>query len=80
MSTTLTHGSRRRSGRPPAGTHPGDKVKHYPQVSLRIPPECKTQLQALSIAQAKPQWRIILGALECLIRESPDAEKRESTG
>jgi hypothetical protein len=34
---------------------------------------------ALSIARSKPQWRIMLDALECLIRESPDAEKKKIT-
>jgi hypothetical protein len=67
----------RRAGRPPGGAHPGEKVKDYPQVSLRIPPVLKSQLYALSILRAKPQWRVLIDALECLMRELPDSEKRK---
>jgi len=67
----------RRAGRPPGGAHPGEKVKDYPQVSLRIPPVLKSQLYALSILRAKPQWRVLIDALECLMRDLPDSEKRK---
>jgi hypothetical protein len=67
---------RRRSGRPPAGAHPGEKVKDYPQVSLRIPPDLKSQLYALSILRAKPQWRVLIEALECLVRDLSESDRR----
>jgi len=67
---------RRRSGRPPAGAYPGEKVKDYPQVSLRIPPTLKLQLYALAILRSKPQWRILIDAIECLMRELSESEKR----
>jgi hypothetical protein len=67
---------RRRSGRPPAGAHPGEKVKDYPQVSLRIPPTLKSQLYALGILRSKPQWRILIDAIECLMRELSESERR----
>ena len=69
--------SSRRAGRPPGGALPGEKVKDYPQVSLRIPPILKSQLYALSILRAKPQWRVLIDALECLMRELSDSEKRK---
>jgi hypothetical protein len=68
---------RRRVGRPPGGAHPGEKVKDYPQVSLRIPPTVKSQLYALSILRSKPQWRILIDAIECVMRELPESEKRK---
>jgi hypothetical protein len=67
---------RRRAGRPPAGAHPGEKEKDYPQVSLRIPPDLKSQLYALSVLRAKPQWRIMIDAIECLVRTLPESERR----
>jgi hypothetical protein len=67
---------RRRAGRPPAGARPGEKVKDYPQVSLRIPPAFKSQLHAISVLRAKPQWRVLIDALELLVRELTVAEKR----
>jgi hypothetical protein len=68
---------RRLAGRPPGGARPGEKVKDYPQVSLRIPPAQKSQLYALSILRSKPQWRVLVDALDCLMRELPDPERRE---
>jgi hypothetical protein len=70
------HKKRRRVGRPPGGAHPGEKVMDYPQVSLRIPPMLKSQLYALSIIRSKPQWRILIDAIECVMRELPESEKR----
>jgi len=32
---------RRRAGRPPAGAREGEKVKDYPQLSVRVPHEFK---------------------------------------
>src|SRR4051794_17559088 len=53
---------RRRMGRPPAGARPGEKVKDYPQLSVRLPIEIKAKLDALSSISARPQWRLIVDA------------------
>ena len=67
---------RRRIGRPPAGAREGEKVKDYPQLSIRLPAEVKAKLQALSLIVARPQWRIIADAIECFLRERPEPERR----
>ena len=67
----------RKSGRPPAGVRQGERVKDYPQVSLRLPPETKAKLQALSVVAATPQWRVVSAALECFFRERTEAEQRQ---
>jgi predicted DNA-binding protein len=67
---------RRRVGRPPAGARVGEKVKDYPQLSIRLPGEVKAKLQALSLIAARPQWRIITEAIECFLRERPEPEQR----
>jgi hypothetical protein len=67
---------RRRVGRPPAGARVGEKVKDYPQLSIRLPGEVKAKLQALSVIAARPQWRIITDAIECFLRERPEPEQR----
>ena len=67
----------RKSGRPPAGVRQGERVKDYPQVSLRLPPETKAKLQALSAVAATPQWRVVSAALECFFRERTEAEQRQ---
>jgi hypothetical protein len=51
-------------------------VKDYPLVSLRVPPEIKLKLGALSVVQSKPKWRVVLESIECLIRALPESEQR----
>jgi predicted DNA-binding protein len=67
---------RRRIGRPPAGARDGEKVKDYPQLSIRLPGDVKAKLQALSLIASRPQWRIITDAIDCYLRERTDAERK----
>ena len=67
---------RRRIGRPPAGAREGERVKDYPQLSIRLPMDVKAKLQALSLIASRPQWRIITDAIECYLRERPEPERR----
>ena len=66
----------RRIGRPPAGAREGEKVKDYPQLSIRLPTDVKAKLQALSLVASRPQWRIITEAIDCYIRERSESERR----
>jgi predicted DNA-binding protein len=66
----------RRVGRPPAGARSGEKVKDYPQLSIRLPAEVKARLQALSSVSSVPQWRIIAEAIDCYFDSRPEAERR----
>ncbi len=66
----------RRIGRPPAGARAGEKVKDYPQLSLRIPGDIKAKLHALSILTGRPQWRLISDAIEQYLRSHPEPEQR----
>ena len=68
--------SKRRIGRPPAGAKEGEKVKDYPQLSIRLPADIKAKLQALSLIAARPQWRIITDAIDCYLRERSEPERR----
>jgi len=72
----VSRGMPRRSGRPPAGAQPGERVKDYPQLSLRLPPESKAQLRALSVVKALPQWRVVLEAIDCLVRTLSEGERQ----
>jgi putative hemolysin len=65
-----------RSGRPPAGVRKGERVKDYPQTSLRLPPEIKAKLYALSRVAGTPQWRVVSAAVECFLRERSRADQR----
>jgi hypothetical protein len=68
--------TRRRGGRPPAGFRPGEKVGEYPQLSVRIPPTTKSTLSALSLMQAKPQWRVVLESIDCLVGSLTKSDQR----
>lgn len=66
----------RRIGRPPAGARAGEKVKDYPQLSVRLPGEVKARLQALSVITGRPQWRLITDSVDCFLRQRPENEQR----
>lgn len=66
----------RRIGRPPAGARAGEKVKDYPQLSIRLPGEVKAKLHALSLVTSRPQWRIITDAIDVFLRERSEPERR----
>jgi len=66
---------RRPRGRPPAGAA-GEKVRDYPQLSIRVPREAKLKLGALGVVKSQPQWRVVLESIECLIRSLPESEQR----
>jgi hypothetical protein len=51
-------------------------VRDYPQLSVRVPPGTKLALGALSLIQSKPQWRIVLESIECLILSLPESDRR----
>jgi predicted DNA-binding protein len=60
---------RRRAGRPPAGAREGERVKDYPQLSIRVPIEFKARLNALSAVTGLAQWRVIVEAINCLFAD-----------
>jgi hypothetical protein len=65
---------RRRVGRPPAGED-GEKVKDYPQLSIRVPLEFKARLNALSAVTGLAQWRVIDQAINCFNNDLPKSER-----
>jgi predicted DNA-binding protein len=65
---------RRRVGRPPAGED-GEKVKDYPQLSIRVPLEFKVRLNALSAVTGLAQWRVIVQAINCFNDDLPKSER-----
>jgi predicted DNA-binding protein len=67
--------SPRRVGRPTAGARAGEKVKDYPQLSVRVPPDIKTRVSALSKLRRTSQWHIITDAIECYFRDLPATEQ-----
>lgn len=66
--------SPRKVGRPPAGDG-GERVKDYPQVSFRLPTSVREKLLALSKVRRQPQWRLVVDAIECYLRDLPRQER-----
>lgn len=66
---------RRRAGRPPAGAKDGEKVKDYPQLSVRLPIEFKARLNALSAVTGLAQWRVIVEAINCFFQDLPPDDR-----
>ncbi len=60
---------RRRAGRPPAGAKEGEKVKDYPQLSIRVPLEFKARLNAMSAVTGLAQWRVVVEAIDCYFHD-----------
>ena len=71
---------RRRAGRPPAGAREGEKVKDYPQLSVRMPAEMKARLNALSAVTGLAQWRLIVEAIDCFFDDLPENDRELVVG
>jgi len=55
---------RRKAGRPPGGVD-GQRVRDYPQVSIRVPPKLYAQLALLTKSTGLSRLEIFINALEC---------------
>lgn len=72
--------NRRRAGRPPAGQREGEKVKDYPQLSIRMPADMKARLNALSAVTGLAQWRVIVEAINCFMQDLPPHDRELVNG
>jgi len=54
----------RKAGRPPGGVD-GQRVRDYPQVSIRVPPKRYAQLAALSRSTGLSRLEIFVRAIDC---------------
>jgi predicted DNA-binding protein len=66
---------RRRAGRPPAGAKAGERVKDYPQLSIRLPLEMKARLNAVSAVTGLAQWRVVVEAIDCFVSDLPPTDR-----
>ena len=54
----------RKAGRPPGGID-GQRVRDYPQVSIRVPPKLHSQLATLTRTTGLSRLEIFIRAIEC---------------
>jgi ribbon-helix-helix CopG family protein len=65
----------RKAGRPPGGIN-GQRVRDYPQVSIRVPPKLYAQLAALTRTTGLSRLEIFIRALDCY-ESSLRAQRRQ---
>jgi hypothetical protein len=51
-------------------------VSQYPQLTVRIPPATKHQLEALSALRGVPIWKLVDTAALAYLEQLPDADRR----
>jgi hypothetical protein len=54
----------RKAGRPPGGVN-GQRVRDYPQVSIRVPPKLHAQLATLTRLTGMSRLQIFIEAIDC---------------
>jgi hypothetical protein len=54
----------RKAGRPPGGVD-GQRVRDYPQVSIRVPPKLYAQLATLTRTTGLSRLEIFIRAIDC---------------
>ena len=54
----------RKAGRPPGGID-GQRVRDYPQVSIRVPPKLYAQLASLTRTTGLSRLEIFIRAIDC---------------
>jgi hypothetical protein len=55
----------RKAGRPPGGVN-GQRVRDYPQVSIRVPPKLHAQLATMTRQTGLSRLEIFMRAIDCL--------------
>ena len=58
------HETPRKAGRPPGGVG-GQRVRDYPQVSIRVPPKLYAQMAALTKSTGLSRLEIFNRAIDC---------------
>jgi hypothetical protein len=71
---------RRHVGRPPAGARDGERVKDYPQLSVRVPADIKARLTAIAAITGLAQWRIVVEAIDCFVNALPPLDRERVDG
>jgi hypothetical protein len=67
----------RKAGRPPGGVN-GQRVRDYPQVSIRVPPKLYHQLATLSRSTGLSRLEIFIRAIDCFEGHLRSQRKRQS--
>ena len=67
---------KKKPGRPPAGLRPGEKVSDYKRITLWMPPDAKLELETVARFFGRPQWAVVVDAIDALKQAmTPDERK-----
>ena len=66
----------RKAGRPPGGVD-GQRVRDYPQVSIRVPPKLYEQLAVLSRTTGLSRLEIFVRAIDCYEEQLRSRRRRQ---
>jgi hypothetical protein len=68
---------RREVGRPGAGIRPGEKVREYKRITVRLPDDVRAELEAAAGALKRPAWRVVLDAVRAYVGSGPGLSEDE---
>jgi hypothetical protein len=71
----MAGGATRKAGRPPGGIN-GQRVRDYPQVSIRVPPKLYTQLATLTRQTGMSRLEIFIQAIDCFAHSLRGSRRR----
>ena len=63
-------------GRPREGLRPGERVRDYPTVTIRLPGETRELLKALCMHLDLPLWQTVRHLTVCFVRDLPAPARR----
>jgi hypothetical protein len=66
----------RKRGRPAGGVRRGERLRDYPTLTVRVPPETRAMLRALCARRHLPTWMMLRHLIVCFVRDLPSNERR----
>lgn len=67
---------RQKPGRPRGGVRPGERIRDYPTLTVRVPPDTRATLRALCASKRMPTWLMIRHLVVCFVRDLPGPQRR----
>ena len=66
----------RKRGRPRGGVRPGERLRDYPVLTVRVPPDTRAMFAALCTRRRVPRWLMLRHLIVCYVRNLPVNERR----
>jgi hypothetical protein len=76
MEEKNTAAASRKRGRPRGGVRPGERLRDYPVLTVRVPPDTRAMFTALCTRRRVPRWMMLRHLIVCFVRNLPAHERR----